>query len=73
MFLSGIFFPIASLVSVLVLAVIIKLLPLTYLGDALRQITFEGAPDFPLVLDIAVLTGWFIVCSLLAIRFFRWQ
>jgi ABC-2 type transport system permease protein len=73
MFLSGIFFPIASLVSVPVLAVVIKLLPLTYLGDALRQITVQGAPDFPLTVDIAVLAGWFIVCSLLAIRFFRWE
>jgi ABC-2 type transport system permease protein len=73
MFLSGIFFPIASLVGVPVLAIIIKVLPLTYLGDALRQITVQGAPDFPLTVDIAVLAGWFIVCSLLAIRFFRWE
>lgn len=73
MFLSGIFFPIASLIGVPVLAVIIKILPLTYLGDALRQITVQGAPDFPLTVDIAVLAGWFIVCSLLAIRFFRWE
>jgi ABC-2 type transport system permease protein len=73
MFLSGIFFPIASLASVPVLAIIIKILPLTYLGDALRQITVQGAPSFPLTVDVAVLAGWFIVCSLLAIRFFRWD
>ena len=73
MFLSGVFFPVASLASVPVLAVIIKLLPLTYLGDALRQITVSGVPDFPLAVDIAVLAGWFIVCSLLSIRFFKWE
>jgi ABC-2 type transport system permease protein len=73
MFLSGIFFPIAGLVGIPVLAVLVKIMPLTYLGDALRQITVQGAPDFPLTTDIAVLAGWFIVCSLLAIRFFRWE
>jgi ABC-2 type transport system permease protein len=73
MFLSGIFFPIASLVSVPFLAVIVKIMPLTYLGDALRQITVQGAPDFPLTLDLAVLAGWFIVCALLSVRFFRWE
>ncbi len=73
MFLSGIFFPVASLFGIPVLAIIIKIMPLTYLGDALRQIIVQGAPDFPLTVDIAVLAGWFIVCSLIAIRFFRWE
>lgn len=73
MFLSGIFFPIASLASVPILAVIIKAMPLTYLGDALRQITVQGVPDFPMAVDIAVLGGWFIVCSLLSIRLFKWE
>ena len=48
-------------------------MPHQVLGDALRQITVQGVPDFPLTVDIAVLAGWFIVCSLLAIRFFRWE
>lgn len=73
MFLSGIFFPIASLAGVPVLAIIIKLLPLTYLGDALRQITVQGAPDFPLALDIGVLAAWAIVCGLLSARLFKWE
>lgn len=73
MFLSGIFFPVASLASVPILAVIIKLMPLTYLGDALRQITVQGVPNFPMAVDIAVLAGWFLVCSLLSIRLFKWE
>src|SRR5262245_38587170 len=73
MFLSGIFFPIASLASVPVLAVIIRILPLTYLGDALRQVTVQGAPEFPLWVDVAVLGGWFMVCALLSVRFFKWE
>lgn len=73
MFLSGIFFPIASLASVPVLAIIVKILPLTYLGDALRQITVQGVPTFPLAVDLAVLAGWFVVCSLLSIRLFKWE
>ncbi len=73
MFLSGVFFPIASLASVPILAVIIKIMPLTYLGDALRQITVQGVPDFPMGVDLAVLAGWFLVCSLLSVRFFKWE
>jgi ABC-2 type transport system permease protein len=73
MFLSGIFFPIASLVSVPVLAVLIKIMPLTYLGDALRQIAVQGVPTFPLAVDVAVLAGWFIVCAALSVRFFKWE
>ena len=73
MFLSGIFFPIASLASVPILALIIKIMPLTYLGDALRQIAVQGVPNFPIWTDIAVLAGWFIVCAALSIRLFKWE
>jgi ABC-2 type transport system permease protein len=73
MFLSGVFFPVASLASVPVLAVVLKVLPLTYLADALRQITVQGVPDFPLSLDVAVLAGWFLVCALLSVRLFKWE
>jgi len=45
MFLSGIFFPLAALP--LFLTPIVRALPLTYLGDALRQIMMGGTPAFP--------------------------
>ncbi|MGE5334403.1 MAG: ABC transporter permease [Nitrososphaerota archaeon] len=72
MFLSGIFFPVATLP--VFLAPIVRALPLTYLGDALRQVTMGGTPtSFPMWLDLAVLAGWTLVCSLVAVRLFKWE
>lgn len=71
MFLSGIFFPLAVLPAFL--APVVRALPLTYLGDAARQVMIGGTPEFPLLVDIAVLAGWLVVCSLLALRLFKWE
>lgn len=71
MFLSGIFFPLAALP--VFLAPVVRALPLTYLGDALRQTMMGGTPSFPMWVDLAVLAGWTLVCSLLAIRLFKWE
>ncbi|HKW23212.1 MAG TPA: ABC transporter permease [Ktedonobacterales bacterium] len=71
MFLSGIFFPLAALP--LFLTPIVRALPLTYLGDALRQIMMGGTPAFPMWVDLAVLAAWTLVCSLLAVRLFKWE
>jgi ABC-2 type transport system permease protein len=71
MFLSGIFFPLAVLP--LFLTPIVRALPLTYLGDALHQVMTGGTPAFAMWVDLAVLAGWTIVCSLLAIRLFKWE
>ncbi|HEX5545783.1 MAG TPA: ABC transporter permease [Ktedonobacterales bacterium] len=71
MFLSGIFFPLAALP--LFLTPIVRALPLTYLGDALRQIMTGGTPAFPMWIDLAVMVGWILVCSLLAVRLFKWE
>ena len=71
MFLSGIFFPLELLPEWL--RSVAFLLPLTYLGDALRQVMVNGVPLVPLGVDVAVLTGWLIACMLISGRFFRWQ
>ena len=71
MFLSGIFFPLAFLPAFL--APVVRALPLTYLADAIRQVTMGSTPDFPMWVDIAVLGGWVVVCAALAARFFRWE
>ena len=70
MFLSGIFFPVQALPDFL--KFVSTLLPLTYLGDALRQTMVGGVPLAPLWVDAAVLTGWLIVCLAIAARYFRW-
>ena len=46
LFLSGIFFPIATMGDAL--QTVAKFLPLTYLGDALRQVMVDGTPFAPL-------------------------
>ena len=71
MFLSGIFFPIAFMPQWL--QPVAALLPLTYLGDALRQTMVGGAAYAPLYVDVLVLSGWLIVTFLISARYFRWQ
>jgi len=71
MFLSGIFFPLEILPTWL--KTIATAMPLTYLGDALRQTMVGGAPFVPLWVDFAVLAGWLVVTLGISARFFRWQ
>jgi len=32
-----------------------------------------AAPSFGLTLDFGVLAAWLVVCTMLAVRFFRWE
>ncbi len=50
-----------------------RLIPLTYLSDALRQVMVGGAAFAPLWVCAAVLIGWLVVCFGIAARKFRWQ
>jgi ABC-2 type transport system permease protein len=71
MFLSGIFFPFTFMPDFL--QKIARLLPLTYLGDGLRQTMVNGTEVAPLALDVAILGGWLVVCLAVAARSFRWE
>ena len=71
MFLSGTFFQIDQMPDVL--QVIARIVPLTYLSDALRQVMVGGAPFAPLWVCFAVLAAWLGVAFLVAARKFRWQ
>jgi ABC-2 type transport system permease protein len=71
MFLSGTFFPIDSMPDAL--RTIARALPLTYLGDGLRQVMVDGTPFSPLWVCFAVLIVWLVVCFGIAARYFRWQ
>ena len=71
MFLSGIFFPIEFMPDFL--RPVATLLPLTYLGDALRQTMVAGSAFAPLAVDVAVLAAWLLGSFAIAARFFRWQ
>lgn len=71
MFLSGIFFPIEIMPDWL--RGVATFMPLTYLGDALRQTMVGGTPFAPLPVDALVLGGWLVVTLAISARFFRWE
>jgi ABC-2 type transport system permease protein len=71
MFLSGTFFPIAAMPAPL--QTVARLIPLTYLSDALRQVMVGGAAFASLGVCAAVLVGWLVACFAIASRKFQWQ
>jgi ABC-2 type transport system permease protein len=71
MFLSGTFFPLEQMPEFL--RAIARVIPLTYLSDALRQVMVGGAAFAPLWLCALVLVGWLVLCFRIASRTFRWQ
>ena len=71
MILSGTFFSVASMPAFI--EPLIKILPLTYVNDALRQIMVAGTPLHSMTTDIAVLAAWAVVCLGITIRFFKWD
>jgi ABC-2 type transport system permease protein len=71
MYLSGAFFQIDSMPQPL--QVVARLIPLTYLADALRQVMVGGAAFAPLWLCAGVLFAWLVVCFAISARKFQWQ
>jgi ABC-2 type transport system permease protein len=66
MFLSGVFFPIDAMPQFL--QSIARLIPLTYLADALRQVMVGGTAFAPLWVCAAVLLGWSMLTTRLQTR-----
>lgn len=71
MFLSGTFFPIDAMPDAL--QTVARALPLTYLGDGLRQVMVDGTPFAPLWVCFAFLGVWLVACFGIAARYFKWQ
>jgi len=71
MFLSGTFFEVSNMPSFI--EPVVKILPLTYVSDALRQIMVDGSPLHSMTIDVAVMAAWTVVCLSITIRFFRWD
>jgi ABC-2 type transport system permease protein len=71
MFLSGVFFPVESFPEAV--QVIARVLPLTFLGDGLRQVMVGGGGLHPLWLNYLALVAWGAVSAVLAVRLFRWE
>jgi ABC-2 type transport system permease protein len=48
-------------------------LPLTYLNDALRKISFDGANLWDIRIDILILLAWGVVVYVVASKIFKWE
>jgi ABC-2 type transport system permease protein len=71
LFLSGVFFPVTSMPDWL--APVIKVMPLSYLVDALRDPMLYGRGLGSIWIDILILAALFGVAMLFSVRFFRWD
>jgi ABC-2 type transport system permease protein len=69
--LSGTFFEISNFPEWL--QPICKVLPLTYLNDAMRLVAFEGAGFEALLLPLGVILAWGILIYAIAVKVFRWE
>ena len=50
-----------------------KILPLTYLNDAMRKVAFEGAGLNEVTHQLLILGIWFIVIYAIAVKTFKWE
>ena len=71
MFLSGIFFPVEIMPSWI--RPLVDVIPLTYVGDALRKTMINAGSYFSMTRNVAIMLAWLVVCGVLALRFFRWE
>jgi ABC-2 type transport system permease protein len=71
LFLSGTFIPRETLPEWL--QKITGFLPLTYLADAMRQVSTQGADLWQVRGDILGLVVWGVVVFIIAIRVFKWE
>ena len=69
--LSGTFFPIDNFPSWL--QPLCKILPLTHLNDAMRNVAFEGARLTDCGSQLGVLAIWGVVAYAIAIKVFKWE
>lgn len=71
MFLAGVFWPVENFPAFI--QPVSRVLPLTFLGDGLRQTMVGGAALNPIWLDVGALAAWAVVALALAVRFFKWE
>lgn len=69
--LAGTFFPISNFPEWL--QPVSRALPLTYLNEALRKISFEGASILDVWYNILVLVIWGIIVYAIAVKVFKWE
>jgi ABC-2 type transport system permease protein len=69
--LAGTFFPTSNFPKWL--QPICNALPLTYLNDALRKISFDGANLWDIRMDVLILLGWGVLIYAVAGKVFKWE
>jgi len=70
-FLSGIFYPIESMPALM--QPIAKLLPLSFISTAMREIANNGASLLDIIPSLAGIAVWFVIAFILATRLFVWK
>lgn len=71
MFMSGIFFPVDFMPAWI--RPLVDIIPLTYLGDALRATMIEAGSYFSMTRNVGILSAWLVICAIAAVRFFKWE
>ena len=71
LFLGGIFFPLDVMPEFL--HPFSRALPSTNLNDALRMVAIDGEGIGAVWQELAILGGWLVACSALAVKFFKWE
>lgn len=71
MFFSGVFFPIEIMPEFM--QPLVRMLPLSYVNSALREIINQGHGLMAIGSDLLVMLVWLVVSLLVAIRLFRWE
>lgn len=69
--LAGTFFPISNFPDWL--QPVSRILPLTYLNEALRKVSFEGASLLDVRYDILIMLIWGVVVYAIAVKVFKWE
>jgi len=69
--LSGTFFSTAAFP--VWLQSVSKILPLTYLNNAMRKVAFEGASLMDVTHELLILGIWFVIVYVAAVKAFRWE
>lgn len=70
-FLSGIFYPIESMPELI--QPIAKILPLSFVSTAMREIANNGASLFAIMPSLIGIAVWFVIAFILATRLFVWK
>ena len=70
-FLSGVFYPIESMPELI--QPIAKLLPLSFVSTAMREIANNGASMLEIIPTLIGIAVWFVIAFVLATRLFVWK